>query len=321
MKSIKTLLLLFLGTASVGILAAEEVVQIHPRFDSGRLRTNTILDGQSFNQWTNGTGSNWANNVGVNPQGIWYSFIRFAGARAEGETVYGAPLADLHAMLDGAGSITLRGDVLWHERDADFPVDPGVTVSVWLVPGLNIPEGQFPTFANTWPWNYDDAVKVTAFSPEETTPLRANFNAAEMDPVTNRIQMEYNLQVDLTAAVHAAIGAGSMAADTPWGIVFFPEAMEDKLDVPNNPEWLTREGTVLSGAYWEVVIAEGDPADPDPETWAGYEIEASGWVDTGEFLGWIYPVEDFVYILSIEGWMYLPAANVASEGAWAFVIR
>ncbi|MCC5807195.1 MAG: hypothetical protein JJU00_12800 [Opitutales bacterium] len=324
MKSIKALLLLSFGAASVLTLAAEEVIQIHPRFDSGRLRTNTLLDGQSFNQWTNGTGFNWANNVGVNPQGIWYSFIRFAGPRAEGDTLFGAELADLHGMLDAAGSVTLRGDVLWHERDADFPVDPGVTVSVWLVPGMTIPEGQFPTFANTWPWNYPDSVKVTSFAPEETTPLRANFNAAEADPVTERSQMAYNLRIDLTAAIHAAIDAGTMTATTPWGIVFFPESMEDQRDVANNPAWLTREGTVLSGAYWEVVIQEGDPGDPvdpDPDTWAGFEIEESGWVDTGDFLGWIHPMGDFVYVLSLEGWMYLPAAHVETDGAWAFVIR
>lgn len=323
MKSYRSLILAFLGTLAVGVLNAEEVIQIHPRFDSGRLRTNTFLDGQGFNQWTNGTGANWANNVGWNPEGIWYSFIRVIGPRFEGPAEYGMDLAELFGKMNAAGQIILRGDVVWLERNPDFPVAPGVDIAVYLVPGLNIPEGQLPTFANTWPWNYPDAMKVASVPTSDMIPLRANFNAAEASPVTQREQLEYNLQIDLTAGIRAAIESGALTASTTWGIIFFPEEMENQLNVPNNPQWVDRRGTVLSGAFWEFVLTEGDGngEPPPPTRWAGFEIESSGWVYTGEFLGWIYPQGDFVFALDFEGWLYLPENLVSESGSWAFIIR
>ena len=320
MKFPPSILLATLGLLSVASLAAEEVIQIHPRFDSGRLRTNTFLDGQSFNQWTNGTGSNWANNVGWNTEGIWYSFLRMAGTRFEGQTVYGMNLAELHGKMETAGEIILRGDVLWLERNPDFPVDPGVDLAVYLVPGLEIPEGQFPTFNTTWPWNYAKAAKVASISTTEMVPLRANFNAAEASPVTQRSQMAYNLQIDITAGVQAAINAGTLLPTTPWGIVFFPEEMENQLTTPNNPQWVDRRGTVLSGAYWEFVLREGN-GTVAPLTWAGYEVSESGWVDTGDFLGFLYIAGDFVFSLDFERWLYLPEDLVTVSGTWVYLFR
>lgn len=313
------------GLASVAWLSAEEVIQIHPRFDSGRLRTNTILDGQSFNQWTNGTGSNWANNVGWNTEGIWYSFIRVVGPRSEEGVEYGMDLAEKFEKMNEAGRIILRGDVLWLERNPDFPVAPGVDLAVYLVPGLNIPEGQLPTFTNTWPWNYPDAMKVASIPTEEMVPLRASFNAAEGDPVTTRSQMAYNLQIDLTEGIRAAIDGGALTSTTPWGLVFFPEEMEGQLNMPNNPVWVDLRGTVLSGAFWEFVLSEADDDEnggtPVPSTWAGFEVNADGWVDTGSFLGWIYPLGDFVYSGESGGWFYLPQEFVSESGSWAFILR
>ncbi len=317
MKYPKYLLAVILTAASAA--SAEEVVRIHPLFDSGRVATNDLAT-TDFAQWTNGTGSSRANNVGWNEsRGIWYSFIRFAGQRPEAGQLYGLTLADWHERLDAAGSITLRGDVNWLEINPDFPGSPGVAVSVWLVPGLEIPEGSLPGFGNTWPWNYLHSVKVTSFAPEDMEPLRDSWDDAEFNPIDTRDKMAYALRIDLTAEVKAAIAAGHMSPTTPWGIVLFPEEMEDQLDVPNNPQWIDRRQTVLHGGFWEVVLAEGD--DPPPAAWAGFPIEESGWVDTGAFLGWVYPLEDYVYVLDLEGWMYLPESHVASDGAWAFSIR
>lgn len=246
--------LLALMITVVSGASAEQVVQIHPLFDSGRVATRDLAT-TGFAQWTNGTGSTQANNVGWNDQqGIWYSFIRFAGTRAEGQVVYGLSLADWHAALTAAGSVTLRGDVNWHEVNPDCPVEPGVRVSVWLIPGLEIPEGSLPSFANTWPWNYPHATKVTSFGPEDVTPLHASWWDAEFDPTNTRDKMAYALEIDLTEAIQVALAAGQMSPTTPWGIVFFPEAMEDQLNVPNNPQWLTRQQTVLHGGFWEVSV-------------------------------------------------------------------
>lgn len=55
--------------------------------------------------------------------------------------------------------------------------------------------------------------------------------------------------------------------------------------------------------------------------WGDFVIGATGWVDTGTFLGMIYPVGDWVYSALLDNWMFLPAATVAEDGAWGFILR
>jgi hypothetical protein len=55
-------------------------------------------------------------------------------------------------------------------------------------------------------------------------------------------------------------------------------------------------------------------------SWGGYLAQPDGWVDTGEFLGRVYPVGDFVWIEALGKWIYLPAAQMASgTGAWMYL--
>ena len=54
--------------------------------------------------------------------------------------------------------------------------------------------------------------------------------------------------------------------------------------------------------------------------WAGYDLLESGWVDTGSFLGWVYPVGDYVYILAIGKYVYLPEpVGGIGDGAWIYI--
>ncbi|MCC5840375.1 MAG: hypothetical protein JJT96_09630 [Opitutales bacterium] len=55
--------------------------------------------------------------------------------------------------------------------------------------------------------------------------------------------------------------------------------------------------------------------------WAGFPIDANGFVNTGSWLGLVYPVGDFVYVPSIEGWIFLPEENVSEDGAWTYFLR
>ena len=59
----------------------------------------------------------------------------------------------------------------------------------------------------------------------------------------------------------------------------------------------------------------------DAPTWAGFPIRPDGWVDTGDFLGFVYPVGDYVYVWEVGTYMYLPEAAVMSDGTWAFAYR
>lgn len=56
--------------------------------------------------------------------------------------------------------------------------------------------------------------------------------------------------------------------------------------------------------------------------WAGFDIQADGWVNTGDFLGWVYPEGDFAWVEKLGRWAYLPESSVeAGAGAWAYVPR
>ena len=67
---------------------------------------------------------------------------------------------------------------------------------------------------------------------------------------------------------------------------------------------------------WLILVPIG------PSNWAGYEFEEGWWVDTGEFLGWINPSLrrfDYVYVVELDAFIFMPASRVTEEGAWGFV--
>ncbi|MEX0330336.1 MAG: DUF4465 domain-containing protein [Puniceicoccaceae bacterium] len=55
--------------------------------------------------------------------------------------------------------------------------------------------------------------------------------------------------------------------------------------------------------------------------WARFDQDVSGWVETGSFLGWIYPESDFyAYVYSLERYVYLTEEAASEEsGAWIYV--
>ena len=56
-------------------------------------------------------------------------------------------------------------------------------------------------------------------------------------------------------------------------------------------------------------------------TWAGYEIDADGVsVNTGDFLGWIdISADPYVYVYSLDTYVYLPESAVADSGSWMWI--
>jgi hypothetical protein len=56
-------------------------------------------------------------------------------------------------------------------------------------------------------------------------------------------------------------------------------------------------------------------------TWAGYEIGPQGWVDTGEWIGWVNVTNGvWVWALSLGKYIYLPEGNVTASGAWMYFL-
>jgi len=55
-------------------------------------------------------------------------------------------------------------------------------------------------------------------------------------------------------------------------------------------------------------------------TWAGYDQYADGWVESGDFLGWVYPAGDYSYVDLIGNWVYLPETDAsARDGSWIYI--
>tara|TARA_B110000037_G_scaffold212998_3_gene266780 strand:+ start:40908 stop:41168 length:261 start_codon:yes stop_codon:yes gene_type:complete len=55
--------------------------------------------------------------------------------------------------------------------------------------------------------------------------------------------------------------------------------------------------------------------------WAGYPVDENGFADTGSFLGSVYVgAGSWIWIFSIDSWMYLPEANVQANGSWGYLV-
>jgi hypothetical protein len=56
--------------------------------------------------------------------------------------------------------------------------------------------------------------------------------------------------------------------------------------------------------------------------WAGFVEAGEGYFDTGDWLGLVYPLGDYVYVLKLERWFYLPEATAADPGgSWVWIPR
>lgn len=79
-------------------------------------------------------------------------------------------------------------------------------------------------------------------------------------------------------------------------------------------------GFQRKSTYFDVVRIT---AGTGPATWAGYVKDSNeGFVDTGEWLGWInVSGGDWVWVYDLGSYMYLPESLVTSNGAWTYILR
>ena len=58
----------------------------------------------------------------------------------------------------------------------------------------------------------------------------------------------------------------------------------------------------------------------EPTTWAGYPVGEDGWVDTGDFLGWVAPhSEGYIFSLLFDKFIFIPESGVGTDGGWAYI--
>lgn len=233
--------------------AGTEIISISPQFDSGRIRTNSTVDGTGFNQWNNGAGN--SGNVGWIETGIWYSFSRFGKA---------SNVEALFAKLQGADSIRLKTGIYWRSIAGGFDDPAGVPVAVYLVPGMEIPPDVVPNFDHTFPFNYAESVLVDTI-PLTAEAIRNGYADAQANPFDPETDV-LSLEIDLTDAIQEAIASGVMDATTQWGVVYFPEPMISELEVDANPAWSNQRQTVMVSGYDQLILETVDPG----ASWEGH---------------------------------------------------
>lgn len=72
------------------------------------------------------------------------------------------------------------------------------------------------------------------------------------------------------------------------------------------------DNIMIASSWGEVVPAAG-------ATWAGYPLDSSNNADTGDWLGFVNVVGDWVWSYSLATWIYLPEDQVTEAGAWTFI--
>lgn len=90
--------------------------------------------------------------------------------------------------------------------------------------------------------------------------------------------------------------------------------------VGDSGSYTVEVGNPFGSVTSDPAVLEVEPFVP-PTSWAGFPILQSGDVDTGAFLGTLRPFGDWVYLYSIDQYIYLPEADVSGNGAWIFLYK
>lgn len=77
------------------------------------------------------------------------------------------------------------------------------------------------------------------------------------------------------------------------------------------------------GAFGEGTIyfqdIEGYIEGTGPELWNGYEVDANGWANTGDWMGFVNVMEEpWIYVASLSAYVYLPSGAASASGAWIY---
>ena len=291
------------------------------RFNYARVRINATLDGTALGQWS------WAGGLcGITANGeVWSGFGRYKMFER-----------DLFSAISDAGQVTVTTGLIAKTRGSERGNDFGIPVEVFLAldpSGQFIPSGSMPDIFNAWDWadelgyGYTHTVSLGIVQPtdydmaDQETLVDYAIEGGGRGLTVGHPAMQ--IVFDLTPHLQGWLDAGLLTADSSIAIGFYQRlgniVDENGAPDPLNPSLLPAQNEFMLFEVVNMHLTVYDVAQV--ETWAGFAIRADGWVDTGDFLGLVYPVGDYIYILSLEGWMYLPEAHVEAEGAWGFALR
>ena len=78
------------------------------------------------------------------------------------------------------------------------------------------------------------------------------------------------------------------------------------------------EDFVSPAGSWFFIPGESAPVSGDG-LWAGYVVDAHGWADTGDLLGWVWVgPQGYIFSYSLGKFVYLPESLVSPGGTWAY---
>lgn len=171
--------------------------------------------------------------------------------------------------------------------------------------------------------DFDEPIGGTTRHPRDTSASAIVASAAiELYTITDDakyLTAAENILGDLTSEPYLASGSPGWESILTKG--------SEKFD--NKDE----EGTAFGDFYFveamlRYLALDTDPIDPPLTTWAGLTVDENGWVNTGDYLGYLnvtYAASGLVYCLDLESWLYLPeafyAGSVTGAGTWTYIFK
>lgn len=289
------------------------------RYNYGRVQITETLDGTTLGQWS------WAGVVGVRSSGnVWHAFGRYKMYER-----------DLFAAIDAGQQITVTTGLIGKTRGSERNNDYGIPVEVFLLLDPNgqfIPEGSEPDIFNAWDWadelglGYTHKVSLGVIQPDDYD-MADQETLVEYPSYPDKFGLTVDhpameIEFDLTDTLKGWINDGLLTGDSSIAIGFVQRygdvVDEGGMPDPLNPSLLPTQDELMLFELVNMHLSVYEEAQGGE--WAGYSVRPDGYVETEDFMGWLYPSGDYVWSVSLGQYIYLPEANVQEDGAWLYVL-
>lgn len=169
--------------------------------------------------------------------------------------------------------------------------------------------------------NAADVESLEAFmAAVMANPLAADLDVMEIDYTTtggDALNMQFTVSLEVPGFSVPSFSVNGTDVDySDWPHMESPwTSLEDRVLLMGEPG--ADQVYAVDWSASEPVLEMREAGEP--AAWASWTRLESGWVDTGGFLGWVYPENDYLYVLNLDKFIYLPESHVGPGGAWAYV--